>query len=296
MKTVRANGLELAYLEEGTGPLVVLIHGFPDTAHTWDATMKALAAAGYRTVAPFLRGYFPSEVPKDGAYDMETLGRDVLAFIEALGEANAILVGHDWGATAAYCATAIDPYRVRMLVTVAIPHPRSIKPSPAAMWRMRHFLDLRRGGAVAKCRANDFAHIDELWHRWSPAWKNIPASETAAAKEAFSHPGSLEAAVAYYASLPILSTPKVLKVNITVPTVSFAGEDDGTMTPRAFEKARLCFDASYEVVQVPGGHFLHREHPEVFIPELVKVLQAHEQRVTIAGSNARSSSSSPTST
>ncbi|MEP6861459.1 MAG: alpha/beta hydrolase [Deltaproteobacteria bacterium] len=279
MKSVRANGVELAYLEQGTGPLVVLIHGFPDTAQTWDATMAALAEAGYRAVAPFLRGYHPSEIPANGVYDMETLGRDVLALIEALGAQNAIVVGHDWGATAAYTATAQDPYRVRLLVTVAIPHPRSIKPTPRAMWKMRHFLALRGKGAAAKTRADDFAYVDELWRRWSPAWEPIPASETAAAKDAFSQPGVCEAACAYYASLPLFTTPKSLRGNITVPTVSFAGEHDGIMKPRAFEKARHCFDASYEVIQVPGGHFMHREHPEVFIPELVKALQQHEQRV-----------------
>ncbi|MEO8554472.1 MAG: alpha/beta fold hydrolase, partial [Kofleriaceae bacterium] len=162
MKSVRANGLDIAYLEEGTGPLVVLLHGFPDTAHTWDATLPALAAAGYRAVAPFLRGYLPSEIPKDGAYDMETLGRDALALIEALGAQNAIIVGHDWGASAAYTATSMDPYRVRLLVTVAIPHPRAIKPTPLAAWRLRHFFALRGRGAAAKVRANDFALVDEL--------------------------------------------------------------------------------------------------------------------------------------
>jgi pimeloyl-ACP methyl ester carboxylesterase len=62
------------------------------------------------------------------------------------------------------------------------------------------------------------------------------------------------------------------RVNITVPTVSFAGEHDSIMKPRAYEKARHCFEASYEVIQVPGGHFLHREHPDVFIPELLATL------------------------
>ena len=279
MKSVRANGVELAYLEQGSGPLVVLIHGFPDTAHTWDATMAALADAGYRAVAPFLRGYHPSAIPADGAYDMETLGRDVLALIEALGAQNAIVVGHDWGATAAYCATAQDPYRVRLLVTAAVPHPRALKPTPRSAWKLRHFFALGRKGAGAKVRANDFAYVDEMWRRWSPTWTDIPASETAAVKEAFAHPGVAEAACAYYASLPVLTTPKALRGNIKVPTVSFAGESDDAIKPRTFEKARTCYDASYEVIQVPGGHFMHREHPEVFIPELVKALQQHEQRV-----------------
>jgi pimeloyl-ACP methyl ester carboxylesterase len=82
---VDAGGLRFGYLEQGTGPLVLLVHGFPDTAHTWDATMPALAAAGYRAVAPFTRGYHPTAIPADGAYDTDTLGNDVIALIDALG-------------------------------------------------------------------------------------------------------------------------------------------------------------------------------------------------------------------
>lgn len=273
IKSVRVHGLEFAYLEQGSGPLVLLLHGFPDTAQTWDATMVGLAEAGYRAVAPFLRGYHPTEIPADGAYDLDTLGGDALALIEALGAQNAILVGHDWGATAAYAATAHDPYRVRLLVTVGVPHPRAIRPTPSMAWKVRHFLGLRGKRAAARVRANDFAYVDELWRRWSPAWQDLPASETAAVKQAFAHPGVAEAACAYYAALPIFTTPKSLRNNIQVPTVAFAGEHDDILTPRAYEKARHCFDASYEVVQVPGGHFMHREHPEVFIPELVAVLR-----------------------
>jgi pimeloyl-ACP methyl ester carboxylesterase len=277
VKSVRANGIELAYLEEGSGPLVVLLHGFPDTAYTWDASLAALAAAGYRAVAPFMRGYHPSAIPKDGAYDTDTLGRDALALIEALGATNAILVGHDWGASAAYSAAALDPYRIRLLVTLAIPHPKAMRPTPALVWKLRHFAALRGASAAAKVRADDYAYVDELWRRWSPAWTAIPASETAAVKQAFAQPGCAEAACAYYAAIGV-RLPASHRTNITVPTVAFAGEDDGIVKPRAYEKARHCFDASYEVVQVPGGHFMHREHPDVFVPELVRVLADHKQR------------------
>src|SRR6266496_835877 len=82
---VRANGIEFAYIEEGEGPLVLLVHGYPDVAQTWSAQMSALAAAGYRAVAPNLRGYPPTEVPKDGYYDGVTLARDVKGLVEALG-------------------------------------------------------------------------------------------------------------------------------------------------------------------------------------------------------------------
>src|SRR5947209_9869516 len=104
---IEANGLRFAYFEEGQGPLVLLLHGFPDTAHTWDEVRPALAGAGYRAVSPFMRGYFPTAIPADGKYDSETLGRDALALIEALGEKQAVVVGHDWGASAAYAAAAL---------------------------------------------------------------------------------------------------------------------------------------------------------------------------------------------
>jgi pimeloyl-ACP methyl ester carboxylesterase len=266
-----ANGLRFAYLEQGQGPLVVLLHGFPDTAHTWDRTMDELARAGYRAVAPFMRGYYPSEIPADGQYDPDSLGRDVLALIEALGSERAIVVGHDWGANAAYAAAGLGGDRVRLLVTLAVPHPRSIKPTPVMAWKLRHFLTLRRNGIAAKIRAGNFAYIDKLWRRWSPAWKDLPASETAEVKAAFAQPGCCEAACSYYKFLgPRL--PASLRADITMPAVSFAGEHDGIMTPRMYEKARRCFTASYEVVQVPGGHFMHREHPNEFTRELVRTL------------------------
>src|SRR5690242_16760506 len=102
MEFVSANGVRFAYLEAGSGPLVLMLHGFPETAHTWDQAMAEIAAAGFRVVAPFMRGYHPTEISTEAAYDIDTLGRDALALIEALGEPRAIVVGHDWGATATY--------------------------------------------------------------------------------------------------------------------------------------------------------------------------------------------------
>jgi pimeloyl-ACP methyl ester carboxylesterase len=275
VQRVTANGVDFAYLSEGTGPLVVLLHGFPDTAQTWDRSMAELARAGFRTVAPFMRGYAPSSIPADGKYDSDTLGADVLAIIEALGEPNAIVVGHDWGASAAYAAASLGPERVRLLVTLAIPHPRSLRPTPALLWKVRHFAALRRKSSGAMLRANDFAYVDELWKRWSPSWREIPPSETAAVKAAFRDPGRAEAACAYYAALG-LGLPASHRRRITVPTVSFAGEHD-MIAPRAYEKARHCFTSSYEVVQVPGGHFMHRQHPDEFTKELVRVVRDHDR-------------------
>lgn len=273
MDTVRANGIDFAYLSAGTGPLVLLLHGFPDTAHTWDRSIAALAAAGFRAVAPFLRGYHPTSIPADGRYDIETLGADTVALIQALGEERAVVVGHDWGASAAYAAAVQAPERVKLLVTVAIPHPRAMKPTPKLVWTLRHFATLRRKSAGRRIRANDFALVDTLWRRWSPAWTNIPAEETASVKAAFAQPGCAEAACAYYATISARLPPS-LRAQVKVPTVSFAGEHDN-VAPRSYEKARRCFDASYEVVILPGGHFMHREHPEPFVTELVRTVRDH---------------------
>jgi pimeloyl-ACP methyl ester carboxylesterase len=275
-KFVDANGLRFAYLEQGAGPLVLLVHGFPDTAFTWDRTLPALAAAGYRAVAPFTRGYAPTEIPADGAYDSETLGKDLVALILALGADSAILVGHDWGASAAYAAAAMAPERVRLLVTLAVPHPRALAPTPSLIWKLRHFMTLRRPGAAERIRRADLALIDELWRRWSPSWKEIPPTETEAVKAAFREPGCLDAALGYYRAQSV-RLPAVHKLPIPVPSVSFAGEDD-IIAPRSFEKARGCFTGSYEVVQMPGGHFMHREHADHFHRELVRVVREHDAR------------------
>lgn len=271
MDFVRANGLRFAYLTEGSGPLVLLLHGFPDTAYSWDRVMPEVARAGHRVVAPFMRGYHPTEIPADGKYDADTLGRDVLGLIEALGEQQAIVVGHDWGALAAYAAASLGPERVRKLIAVGVPHPRAVTPTPAILWTVRHFFVLRRKGAPRAVRANDFAYVDELVRRWSPAWRDLPATETARVKEAFAQPGCVEAACGYYAALSPL-VPASLRTQIQMPAVAFAGLDDNVSTT-VYEKARRCFASTYEVVRVPGGHFMHREHPAEFTAALMRVLR-----------------------
>jgi pimeloyl-ACP methyl ester carboxylesterase len=272
VNTVEANGIEFAYLEEGEGPLVLLLHGFPDTPHTWDAVRPALAAAGHRAVAPFNRGYRPTSIPADGRYDSRALGEDVLALIDALGNGDpAIVVGHDWGAMAAYTAAALNPDRVRFLVTLAIPHPGSLKPSLPGVWKVRHFITLRLPGAAKRFAANDFADVDTLVERWSPAWV-VPREETRPVKECFSDPDSLDAALGYYRAMPLGQPDELNRRPITVPAVSFAGMTDGGIAPDPFFDAARLFTAGYEVVRMPGGHFMHRENPELFNRELLRVL------------------------
>ncbi len=273
LQFLEANGVRLAYYSEGEGPLVVLTHGFPDTAHTWDGIRPAIARAGFRAVTPFLRGYAPSAAAPDGKYDSDTLGRDVLALAAALSDEPATLIGHDFGASASYAAAAFGgPERVRQLVTLAIPHPAVVKPSLGLLWRARHFIAFKMPGAVGRLRANDFAQVDELVKRWSPQW-SFSAEDTRTAKECFAQPGSAEAAIDFYKQLsPKL--PEGHRKKIDVPTVSFAGETDGALLDLTlYEKARSRFTSDYEVVTLPGGHFLHLEHPEQFEQELMQRLR-----------------------
>ena len=271
-KTLECNGLQFAYLEKGSGPLVLFVHGFPDTAHTWDRAMTATANAGFRAVAVFTRGYAPSEVPQQShwRFDADTLGSDILGWLDVLSPSEpAIIMGHDWGASAAYSAAAIAPKRIRLLITMAIPHPAALKPSLGLLWAGRHFLKLQLPGAAKRIRANNFSLIDTLWKRWSAGW-DVPPAETMNVKEALSQPGSLEAALAYYAAFsPKL--PDSHKKRVDVPTVCFAGRHD-VIEVEQYERARSRFNKDYEIIEMDGGHFMHRQYPDVFEDNLIRVL------------------------
>src|SRR3984885_12412768 len=225
---VDANGLKFAYLEEGTGPLVLMLHGFPDTAHTWDDLRSRIAAKGYRAVSPFMRGYHPTAIPDRDA-DQETLARDPLALIDALGAREAVVIGHDWGAAAAYGAAALGPDRVKKLFVIGIPHPAALRPSPKQLWRARHFAVYKLPGAPNRFARNDFAALPAIYRRWSPDWNPDP-EEFVAVRASFSNPASLNAAFGYYRKLsPIPSAS--LKAKIKVPVVAFAGLDDPIAEP-----------------------------------------------------------------
>ncbi len=270
LRFISANGLRFGYFEEGRGPLILLVHGFPDTAHSWAETRSALAYAGFRVVTPFTRGYLPTEIPADGRYDAVTLGADLLALIDAFGESSAIVVGHDWGTVAAFTAAQLDPAKVRFLAAVALPHPASIRPLPRISWGLRHFVRFKFFGGVPWITANEGANIDMLVKRWSPAWTFGP-DQTAHVKEAFRQPGCAHAALGYYRAMsPLLS--EVEKRKVAVPTLAFCGDTDSVMNRSDFDHARKYHAAAYDIVSMPGGHFMHREDPALFTSSLLAAL------------------------
>jgi len=282
---VRANGLDFSILEAGEGPLVLCLHGFPDTAWNMRSTLSALAASGYRAVAPFMRGYAPTSMAPDDDYRATTLARDVLALIDALGEKRAFIVGHDWGAVTAYIAAATEPGKVRGIVTAAIPHLRRflLRPTLKQLYRSRYigFFQLR-GIPERRIVADDFRSLRELIRRWSPHW-NFTEEEFAPLKSGFSDPVRLRAALAYYRDLPkTLINPENYSLifnKLPVPARVICGTDDGCIGAEMFKDQAYCFGAGYELVIMQGaGHFMQCEQPEQFARHVLEFLDRESQR------------------
>jgi pimeloyl-ACP methyl ester carboxylesterase len=272
MNRIRANGLDFAYVEEGDGPLVLLLHGFPDTAHSWNHQIPALAAAGYRAVAPYLRGYSPTEIPRDGFYDKATLATDIAELIRALGGGKPVhLVGQDWGASITYAVLAAFPELVRRAVVMAVPHPAQVAKSmldAKHVHRSFHWWFFQLPDLPEKAlAANDFAFIDYLWNYWtSPGYRD--AAHLAEIKAMLAQPGVLAATLGYYRAMldPRKGDPRLEKMRpamdrpIAVPTLALCGSDD--LRAELMTDQAQYFRGEYRYELVAGaGHFLHREKP-----------------------------------
>ena len=173
-RDISANGVRLRAAEAGEGPLVLLLHGFPQFWWAWRAQLTGLAAAGFRVVAPDLRGYGASDKPPRG-YDLPTLSADVAALVRALGEQDAVVVGHDWGGLLAWTTAALHPRSVRRLVVLSMAHPRRLRAAVTdadqrhALRHALHF-QLPRLPERRLTRADDDP-VAELMRRWAgPAW------------------------------------------------------------------------------------------------------------------------------
>ena len=133
-RTIRTNGVDLHVAEAGEGPLVLLLHGWPELWYSWRHQMPALAAAGYHAVAPDVRGYGQSDCPQPiEAYSMKTMVADYLGLLDALGEQTAVVVGHDWGAPMAWNSAALHPGRYRAVVGMSVPHLARAPMAPTSM-------------------------------------------------------------------------------------------------------------------------------------------------------------------
>ncbi len=283
--SVAANGLKFGFLEMGRGPLALCLHGFPDHAHSFRHQLPALASAGYRAVAPFMRGYSPTQAPADGRYQTACLAADAVALIEALGVESAVVFGHDWGAIAAYGAAILAPERVRRLVTAAVPHGPSMAQAfmtsydqQRRSWYMFFFQHPFSDIAV---QHDDFAFIERLWRDWSPQWDFEP-EEMQRLKRTFAAPGVLQAALGYYRCMlnPVNQDPSLAEVQdritmapVSAPTLLFYGARDGCLGTELLEGMEAFFPGGLKKVIVPeAGHFVHQEKPEIVNREMLAFL------------------------
>jgi pimeloyl-ACP methyl ester carboxylesterase len=274
--TLHANGLEFSALVQGEGPIVLCLHGFPDNQRSFRLQLPALAEAGYRAIAPTLRGYEPSSQPADGDYHIVRMAEDVVGWIDDLGADRVHLVGHDWGAVIGYAAAALAPGRLHSLTTIAIPHPGrlqdgAIQKVPSQLrnsWYMMFFQ--LRGIADHVVERNDWALIEKLWRDWSPGW-SPPPEELAAVKRTLALPGVKQAALGYYRAMfgfraeAAKETRRLLDSRIEVRTLALTGALDGCVDTRLHNLAMHAddFPNGMRVERIENaGHFVHQERPE----------------------------------
>src|SRR5262249_255875 len=284
--SVSAHGMMFHYLELGTGPLVLCLHGFPDNAYTYRYLLPGLAAAGFRGVAPFMRGYAPTSAAPDGRYQSVLLAQDAVALIAALGAERAMLVGHDWGAQATYGAAVLAPERIARLVTLAAAHPGAARGDLAwsydrlkGTWHAYFFQMPFAEQAVA---ANDFAFLEHWWRDAAPEY--VPPPDIMEnVKNTFRQPGVVTAALSYYRHTfhpanrdPALEAlqERVSTAPTPVSALAMHGTKDRPGRMEAFEIMDTLFTAGVEKVILPGtGHFLHLERPEEVNRRIVTYLQ-----------------------
>lgn len=272
--TIHAGELDVTFLECGSGPLALCLHGFPDSPHTWRHLLPELATRGYRAVAPFMRGYAPTSVPASGVYQTAALARDAGALHEALGgDERAVIIGHDWGAPAV-CGAALDaPQRWSKVVSMAVP------PGPALgaafvgnlaqiqrSWYMFFFQHGLSNHVVA---ANDMAFIDMLWAQWSPGYE--ATVDLAHVKDALRNANHLQAALGYYRATlgdgkrdPELAALQQ-RMGSEVPAqplLYLHGENDGCVgrDVALAAQAMVPKHVQFEFV-ADAGHFMQLEQP-----------------------------------
>ena len=283
---VLANGVEFHYLEMGEGPLVLALHGFPDHARSFRLLMPPLAEAGYRVVAPYMRGYGPTKAPSGGPFSVPKLGEDVVALIDALGAESATVIGHDWGAATAYAAAALAPEKVDRLVTLAVPYgpglALSLVTNPEQQRRSWYMFFFQMPFAEAAVEANDFAFIDRLWSEWSPGYEADP-EEMALLKQTLASEGTLSSALGYYRHAfnpPAEVVAEVAELAsrtqgpIQVPTLYLHGRNDGCIGAETFDGMESLFPAGLTTRIFEGaGHFLHLEQPDDVLRAVLEFLR-----------------------
>jgi pimeloyl-ACP methyl ester carboxylesterase len=284
-RTVRAHGIALHVAELGSGPLVLLLHGFPQFWWAWRRQLVDLADAGYRAVAVDLRGFGASDKPPRG-YDIPNLTEDVAALVSALGESDALVVGSDLGGLLAWTMAATRPEVVRGVVAIGAAHPLRLRTAVrhdraqrrASRYALRTFQLPRRPEHLL---ARDGAWVGELFERWSgPGWRASASYGGAVERyaEALRIPPAYFCAAEYFRWL-VRSLPRPdgrrfaesVRRPVRAPVLQLHGAADTCILPATAQGSGQYVTGSYEWRVLGGvGHFPHDEVPEAVSGELIR--------------------------
>ena len=293
LKRVRTNTLDIAYEESGPadGVAVVLLHGFPYDPRAYDGVVPPLAAAGSRTIVPYLRGYGPTrflsaDTPRSG--QQAALAHDLLDLLDALDLPKAALVGYDWGGRAACIVAALWPERVRCLVSIGGYNIQDIAGSVAPQspqqehrYWYQYYFHTERGRIGLRANRRELCRL--LWQLWSPNWKFDDATfERSAAS--FDNTDFVDVVIqsyrhrfGYAAGDPAFAASErrlAEQPPIPVPAIVLHGGGDGVSLPESTERHARFFAGSYLRRVIPVvGHNLPQEDPAAVV-EAVRDLLA----------------------
>ena len=274
-RQVSANGASFHVAEAGSGPLVLLLHGFPTYWRTWRAFIPALAAAGYRVAAMDLRGYGGSDHTPRG-YDPFASSRDVVSVIRSLGAAQATIVGHGWGGFLAWTAAALHPDAVAAIAPIAMAHPsrlRTAMMSDRAQQRASGYvLGFQRPWAPERALvANRAARISSYLRDWSADSTWLTTEVDSQFRAAFMHSNTAHCALEYH-RWALRSIPRadgrqfdheLRSAPITAPVLQLHGAADRTVLPRTASNSRQFTQGPFAWRLLSDiGHFPHEEAPE----------------------------------
>jgi pimeloyl-ACP methyl ester carboxylesterase len=290
-RTVTANGISLHVVDEGDGPLVVLCHGFPELAFSWRHQVPALAQAGYRVVAPDMRGFGRSSAPAAvDAYDVVTLCADMCGLLDALGEQSASFVGHDWGANVVWQLALLHPERVRAVAGLSVPFvPRA--PAPPTPIMRRHLGEdfyivwFQEPGVADAALASDVRRTLTTSRQWTIEWaredggRREPPSWMSEAEldvyvRAFERTG-FTGGLNWYRNIDRNweLTADVAEQRIEQPALFLTGELDPVrrFMPAEAMRGRVT-DLRAEIVVPGAGHWVQQQAPEEVNAALLEFL------------------------
>lgn len=269
MPTVAANGYEFDYVDTGEGPVVLMLHGFPQDKDCWHQLGEILVASGYRVVAFDQRGYSPGARPTGTSeYTLDHLTDDAIGVLDALGVDRAHIVGHDWGGAVAWAMTARAPERMLSLTVLSTPHPRAMK---RAMTRSTQGLKSWYMGLFMIPRLSEWA-LQPRSPLWRAMMRGLPPETISRYSSKAAEPGRMTGMLAWYRAMPAEMNTPLDWGPITVDTLYIWGRRDPALGQAAAESTADEVAGNYHFVALPDhGHWL----PERATDDIATLLVEH---------------------